>query len=369
MIYVDHNATTPMLPEVVRALDAAWQEGYAHPQSLHAAGRAARRRLDQAREHIAQALGAEPGHVVFLASGTQANQAAVLAATRREGARLVISPVEHPSVLDLAEDLVHAGVRVETVAVDQFGRVDLDHLETLLGERCDLVVIQGANHETGVCQDCEAIGRLCRFAGTPWLLDAVQLVGKDSFHFGKTGATMAVVSAHKFGGPRGIAALLLAPDTPPELAPPGFPDWETAGTQPVELAIGLETALGQLNPASRDRLRRLRDRLEQGLEDQFPGCVIHGRTVRRVAQTTSVAFPGMDRQVLLLALDQRGIACSAGSACRSGAAEPSPTLRAMGLPDRLVESTIRISLGHTTTDQDIDALLEALREVLPPQAI
>ena len=365
MIYFDHNATTPVEPEVAAAVDEAWHAGFAHPESLHAAGRLARRRLEEARQSLLKACSAEGAQVAFFASGTQANQAAVAAVAKRPTARIVASPVEHPSLLDILQRVAHQGHDVRWLRVDSCGRIQLDELAQCLDQPTDLVVIQGANHETGVVQPLEAIGSVCSGTGTPWLIDAVQLVGKAPFRFNGIGATLATLSAHKFGGPRGIAALLVAPRPDHRLEPADFPDWDATGTDPVELAIGLQAAVERLTTQRMARLRELRERLERRLLDDFTAAVIHGRAADRIAQTTFVAFPGVDRQALLMALDQHGIACSSGAACRSGAAEPSPTLVAMGVPAGHLESSIRISLGPTNTRSEIDHFMEILADLIP----
>ena len=368
MLYFDHNATTPVHPDVAQAVDEAWRCGFANPESLHEAGRVARRRLDAARRHLADAWSVQPAELVFLSSGTMANQAvlaAVASSGRSSPSRFIASPVEHPSLLDPLERLAESGHTVERLAVDRHGRIDPAELEQLLQQPADLVVIQAANHETGVLQPLDEIGAVCRRHGTPWHLDAVQWVGKASGTIGETGATFAAISAHKFGGPRGIAVLRVGSHESHLIEPPDFPDWESTGTEPLELAIGLEAAVDRLTSRQVDHLRTLRDRLEAGISASFPESVIHGKEVPRIAQTISVAFPGIDRQVLLLALDQRGVACSSGSACRSGAAEPSPTLRAMNLPGELVESTIRISLGWNNTLDQIDQFIDILKQTVP----
>lgn len=374
-IYLDHNATTPTRPEVIEAMVRCYREGYANPASQHRPGQRAHRRLDEARERIAQLLGAElagrrPDRVVFTSGGTEANNLAILGLTgvhrSSPPGRIVISAIEHPSVIEPAEYLLEQGWRLDTVAVDEEGRVRTDLVPPLLTCETRLVSVILGNHETGVLQPVSEIAALCGEAGVPIHTDAIQVVGKCPVAFRALGVSAMSVAAHKFQGPLGIGALVLRADTPiVPLLFGGTQQWGLRpGTEPVALAVGMATAL-ELWHAEHEahyrRLEALRNRFEQGLRAGFPALAVHGAGAARLPQTSSVAFPGHDAQVLLVAFDLAGVACSVGSACSSGSTELSPTLRAMGLPKEVLAGSLRFSLGATTTEAEID---EAVRRIL-----
>lgn len=376
-IYLDHNATTPTRPEVIEAMMAVWREGLANPASQHQPGQKARRLLEHAREEVGTLLGADlsgsqPDRVIFTSGGTEANNLALvgiaLARTGGRPGRIIVSSIEHASILEPAQHLLDLGWRVDTISVTTEGVVRLDHLAELLRAEAAVVSLMLGNHETGVLQPVAEAARLCRAAGVPLHTDAVQAVGKVPVHFRDLGVDAMTVAAHKFQGPLGIGALVLRQGTP--LQPLLFGGHQQQGfrpgTEPVALAVGMATALRlaqiELTEHSR-RLTALRQRFEQGLAEGYPELVIHGRNACRLPQTSSIAFAGLDGQVLLMALDMAGVACSVGSACSSGSTELSPTLLAMGLPKALVASTLRFSLGATTTPEEIEEAIARILEV------
>ncbi|MCR4411902.1 MAG: cysteine desulfurase [Thermoguttaceae bacterium] len=374
-IYLDHNATTPTRPEVIEAMAAVWGQGLANPASQHQPGQRARRLLEDAREEIAAILGAnltclQSDRLIFTSGGTEANNLAVLGIARaRSGGkpgRVVVSAIEHASVLEPAQHLLDDGWRVDTLPVTTQGVVRVDRLAEFLSPDTALVSVMLANHETGVLQPVAEVVRLCRGAGVPVHTDAVQAVGKIPVGFRDLGVDAMTVAAHKFQGPLGIGALVLRHDTP--IAPCLFGGHQQSGLRPgtesVALAMGMLTALRLWKEEREEHARRLtalRERFERGLSEGYPGLVINGQQAPRLPQTASVAFPGLDGQILLLALDMAGVACSVGSACSSGSTELSPTLLAMGLPKPVIASTLRFSLGSTTTAEEID---EAIRRIL-----
>jgi cysteine desulfurase len=373
-IYLDHNATTPTRPEVVEAVARCLREGYANPASQHRAGQQARKVLEDAREGIAAILGARLGgpqadRLVFTSGGTEANNLAVLGLARLgrgELGRVVISAVEHASVIEPAERLLDAGWRLDTLDVDADGVVRVDRLGPLLTETTRLVSVIFGNHETGVLQPIPPIAQLCNAAGVPLHTDAVQVAGKLPIHFRELNVAALSIAAHKFQGPLGIGALVLRHDAAPEPLLFGGHQQQgiRPGTESVALAVGMLTALELWQKESEAhalRLTALRERFESGLAAGFADLAINGRGAPRLPQTASLAFPGVDAQILLMALDMAGVACSVGSACASGSTELSPTLLAMGLPKPLVASTLRFSLGATTTEAEID---DAIRRIL-----
>jgi len=383
-IYLDHNATTPTRPEVIEAMAECYRQGHANPASQHQLGQKARRVLEEAREAVAELLGADlssspPDRLIFTASGTEANNLAVLgiakAASRQAAERsgptagenqIVISAIEHASVIEPAEHLMENGWRLDMVSAHSDGVIRLDRLEGLLGENTRLVSVMLGNHETGVLQPVDQVVALCQPRGIPVHTDAVQVVGKLPVNFRGLGVAAMSVAAHKFQGPLGIGALLLRPGVPVDPLLFGGHQQEglRPGTESVALAVGMKTALELWRKEHEEHARRLtelRNRFENGLKQHLPDVVINGQAGPRLPHTSSVAFPGLDGQMLLMAFDLAGVACSVGSACSSGSTELSPTLRAMQLPHQIVASSLRFSLGATTTEAEID---EAVRRIV-----
>jgi cysteine desulfurase len=378
-IYLDHNATTPMRPEVVEAMARCGGAGYANPASLHRPGQLARRVLDDAREKIAGTLGADLAatrrdRLIFTSGGTEANNLAILGIARAGGkppGRIVLSAGEHPSVLEPVEYLLEHGWQADTLGLTSDGVVRVDQLVPLLDRKqqsCDvrLVSVQLANHETGVLQPVEELAKICRVSGVPLHTDATQAVGKASVSFRALDVAAMSVAAHKFRGPPGIGALVLRDGVPIE--PLMFGGHQQAGLRPgtesVALAVGMATAL-ELFDKEREKISRrltaLRDRFEHGIRAGLHMAVVNGIGADRLPQTSNVTFPGLDGEVLRMALDLAGVACSVGSACSSGSTELSPTLRAMGLSGALAAASLRFSFGATTTKSEID---EAIRRIL-----
>jgi cysteine desulfurase len=376
-IYLDHNATTPTPPEVAEAVARCIAEGYANPASQHRPGQQARRLLEDAREAIAETLGVDlcpprRDRLVFTSGGTEANNLAVLGialADRAEPGRIVISAGEHQSVIGPAEHLLERGWRLDTLGLTPDGVVRVEQLSALLASPSDmrprLVSVILGNHETGVLQPVAELAAVCSEAGVPVHTDAVQVVGKLPVNFRALGVAAMSVAAHKFGGPVGIGALIVRDGVP--LEPLMFGGHQQSslrpGTESVALAVGMATALAlwckQQDEYAR-RLTALRDRFEQSLRAALPETIVHGRQAGRLPQTSNVAFPGLDGEVLRMALDLAGVACSVGAACSSGSTELSPTLRAMDLPRDVVASSLRFSFGASTSEAEID---EAVRRI------
>jgi cysteine desulfurase len=382
-IYLDHNATTPLDPRVLDAMNRVWRDHGANPASQHAAGRKTRRVLEEAREGLLELLGGkttgmQADRLIFTSGGTEANHLALhgLLRPERAGRGLMISALEHPSIQSTAEQLARRGLPVERWPVQASGTVDLQVLPSLLNrpttERPQLVSVMLASNETGVLQPVEEIGR--QLANTDVLLhsDAVQAVGKIPVHFRQLGLAAMTVAAHKLHGPVGIGALVLRDGV--KLEPQLFGGFQQAalrpGTENAALAVGFHTALqlcqGELT--ERDtRMKSLRDGLQQTLRRELPGAVVIGGETDRLPHTLCIAFPGLDRQALIMALDLAGVACSTGSACASGSSEPSPTLVAMGLAEDVVGSAIRLSLGAFSTavemDQAADRILKTVNQL------
>ena len=363
-IYLDHNATTPVDPEVAAQMQSAQLAGYANPASPHAAGRAARHTLEEAREGIACMLGVDQSgltgtRVIFTSGGTEANNLAILGLVGDRKGRVLISAIEHPSVVGAAEHLARRGYEVMRIPVSQDGVVLLSSVVELLTENTQLVSVMLGNNETGVLQPVGELARICAQAGVPLHTDAVQVVGKLPVHFSQLGVSALSATAHKFHGPRGIGVLIVKGDMPIQpLLHGGFQqEGIRPGTESVALVLGMHKALGIWQRESDRRsaqMSALRDRLESLIRSELPWVVIPGSGAPRLPHTSNLSFPGLDRQAMLMALDLAGVACSTGSACASGSTEPSPTLLAMGCEQRVVEGSLRVSLGATTTPQEVE---------------
>jgi cysteine desulfurase len=357
--YLDHNAITPMRPEAKAAVAAAL-DVFGNPSSVHAAGRAARDLLDGARERVARALGARPGEIVFTSGATESAALAirgVLGASPPGRDELVVTAVEHPCVLGLAQALAAGGRRVHVVPVDRRGLPDLDAARAAVGPRTALACAMVANNETGVVLPVRELAALARDAGAPFFTDAVQALGKLSVDVATLGADLLALTAQKFGGPRGAGALWVKPGLP--LAPLLGGSQERgrrAGTENLPgiagLGAAIEVAAARVAEEAR-RLTALRDRLEAGLLAAVPAARVNGAGARRLPNTLSVTLPGVDAEALLIALDLEGVCASAGSACHSGSSKPSPVLAAMGLSPAEARATLRLSLGWTSSDDDV----------------
>lgn len=382
MIYLDHNAITPMRPEAIAAVRAAL-DAFGNPSSVHAAGRAARDLLDGARATVAAALGAKPAEIVFTSGATESAALALrgaLAAAPAGRRRLVVTAVEHPCVLGLGRALESTGTPLTIVPVDRRGEVDPAAFRAALGPDVALACAMRANNETGVVLDVPALAAAARDAGAPFFCDAVQAAGKLPLDVRDLGADLVALTGQKFGGPRGAGVLWVAPGFP--LAPI-FGGEQERGRRPgtenlpgiAGLAAALEAAV-QTRPAEAPRLAALRDRLEAGLLATVPGARVNGAGAPRLPGTLSITFPGCDAEALLMALDLEGLCASAGSACHSGSTRPSGVLLALGLSTPDARGTLRLSLGWTSRADDVDAALRLLpplvarvrAEIPPPQA-
>jgi len=363
-VYLDHNATSPLRPEAREAVLEALACG-GNPSSVHADGRAARRRLEDARERIARRLGVAPARIVFTSGGTEADN---LALHQAEGPVLV-SAIEHPAVLEARPDALRIPVTPE-------GVVDLAALETLLQEhRPQLVAVMLANNETGAIQPVAEVARLVHARGALLFVDAVQAPGRIPFAPDALGADLLALSAHKIGGPAGIGALVVRDglELRPLLRGGGQERRRRSGTENLAGAMGMAAALDAVCDEEALRIRKLRDEMEEALEREVPEVRILGRSVPRLPNTSCIALPGVDATTQLVRLDLDGISVSAGSACSSGKIGRSHVLAAMGLPPGIARGAIRVSLGWSTTADDIVRFVRAFtamaRALLPRTAL
>jgi cysteine desulfurase len=368
-VYLDWNATAPLRPEAREAMAAAWSLS-GNPSSVHAEGRQARRLVEEARASISGAVGALPRNLTFVSGGTEANTLALTPGLRREQGfpvkRLLVSAIEHASVLAGGRFPVEA---IGTVGVTRSGLLDLDRLRTMLeGGPPALVSVMLANNETGAVQPAAAAAEIVHAAGGLLHVDAIQAFGKIPFDIKAIGADLITLSAHKIGGPKGIGAVVLAEGVlPPEplLRGGGQELGRRAGTENVAGIAGFGAAVRTAMPALEKeaiRLESLRNRLETGLR-QTPGIIVFSKEVARLPNTTLFTVPGIKAETAVIGFDLAGIAVSSGSACSSGKVQPSHVLQAMGFGPELAQGAVRLSLGWSTSETDVDRCLEAWRKL------
>ncbi|MEE4540771.1 cysteine desulfurase family protein [Streptomyces sp. V4-01] len=375
MAYFDHAATTPMLPEAVRAM-TAHLTSTGNASALHAAGRRARRTVEESREALAAALGARPSEIVFTGGGTESDNLAVkgLFWARRaqdpRRVRVLASPVEHHAVLDAVYWLAdHEGAVVEWLPVDEAGAVHPAALRAALARDPDdvaLITVMWANNEVGTILPVPELAEVAQEFGVPMHSDAVQAFGQSALDFGACGLDAMTVTAHKIGGPYGVGALLLRrEDTPVPLQHGGAQERSRSGTLDVP-AIAAFAAAATLAAERREEFARevgaLRDTLVRGVRAAVPDAVLNGAPAGegRLPANAHFTFPGCEGDALLLLLDAQGIACSTGSACTAGVAQPSHVLLAMGEPATHAKATLRFSLGHSTTPAEVAELTAAI---------
>jgi cysteine desulfurase len=371
-LYLDHNATSPLRNEAKDALLSALRTPAGNASSLHAEGRAARALLDAARGHVAALAGVPPRDVVFTSGGTEAIASAIRGVTDRATAkhrRIVVAALEHSAVLDAARALTARGFTVVEVPCDASGRIDAGAFAAKLDDQTALACLQAANNETGVLQPVAEVGAACRSTRVPFLVDAVQAAGKVPIERDRWSADLLAVSAHKLGGPQGAGALIVRPGLlmAPLLAGGAQESRRRGGTEGVAILSAFGAACAA---AGRDlheeppRLLALRQRLENAFRAMAPGVRIHGEHAPRLANTVNAAFPGVSGESLVIALDLAGFAVSTGSACASGAVSPSHVIRAMGFDEDEARGAVRVSLGWSTTQGDIEQLVAALPPLL-----
>lgn len=374
MIYLDHHATTPPSAAVIDAMAAVMAGSWANASSRHGPGQAASRVLAGARSLVAQALGCKPAEVVFTSGATEANHLAVrgLLAAAPEGRRRVLfSAVEHAGHLKLARDLADAGVPVDYLPVQPDGTLQLDAATRLIGADVAVVSLMAANNETGALMPVAEVAALTAATGARLHVDATQWIGKLPFAWAGWGADAVTFSAHKFNGPKGVGALLLRQGVAIRPPVPGSQErGRRGGTENLPAIVGLATALDALGDLAAEATRQatLRDRLEAALLAELPDVHIWSRNVPRLPGVSFLRVGGWEADVVLGRLERLGFAASSGAACSSSGNEPSHVLRAMGVPDDQAQGAIRLSLGRTSTDADVDALIAALptlRSLLP----
>jgi cysteine desulfurase len=374
-VYLDHAATTPVRSEVLEAMmPYLTDQTFGNPSSAHRFGRAARAGIEQARRQIAEALGAEPSQVIFTSGGTEADNlsivGAALAARDRGGSMCAaVSAIEHKAVLAAAHAVCHLGGREILISVNPQGVLELDALEEALAEKPAVVSVMWVNNEVGTVQPIEEIAGRCHDAGVVFHTDAVQAVGKVPVAVKELRCTLLTLSGHKIGAPKGIGALIVRDRKAIEaiIHGGGQQFGIRPGTENVAGAVALGRAV-QLavseQPTTAERLAKLRDHLARRLSAVVPDLVINAHGSPRGPHLLSVAIPGADSEALLMHFDLAGVAVSSGSACSTGAVEPSHVLVAMGVARELALGTIRFSLGRDTTEADIERAIEVVPGVV-----
>jgi cysteine desulfurase len=371
-VYLDYNATTPVAPEVLAAMLPYFSEEYGNASSIHTFGQRARGAVEEARESVAALLGARPAEIMFSSGGTESNNHAifgVVGGAEGRSKHVITSAVEHSAVLDPCKALEERGVAVTVLPVDRDGIVNPEDVRRAIRPETVLITIMLANNELGTIEPIEEIAKIASKNGVTLHTDAVQAAGKIPIEVAKLGVHLLSISAHKLYGPKGVGALYVRKGTRLEpLLYGGHSERDRRpGTEDVTSIAGLgkaaELAVARMKDEGR-RIAELRDRLENGLLERIPHASVNGSRAHRTPNTTNLTFPFIEGEAMVIALDLKGIACSTGAACSSGAVEPSHVLTAIGLAPEDARATLRLSLGHHTTDEEIDFALDTIPPVI-----
>jgi cysteine desulfurase len=367
-VYMDANATTPLLPEVMEAMRPYWMEAFGNASSIHTQGQQARKAVDHAREAIARLFNCGEAEVVFNSGGTEGDNTAVFGLLKA-GDHFITTSIEHSAVLRAAERVAERGVDVTFVGPRRDGLIDPAEIKRALWPNTRLISVMLANNETGVLQPVEEIAKIATEARAFFHIDAVQGAGKAAIDVRRIGCHLMSISAHKMHGPKGVGAMYVKRGTPidPLLVGGSHERKQRAGTENVPGIVGLgraaELAMESLEDGTIERLAELRDRLESGLLI-IEGTKLNGAGAPRTANTTNITFDQLEGEALVIALDLKGVAVSGGSACHSGATEPSHVLMAMGLDRHAALASLRLSLLKTATDADVDHVLKVVPEAV-----
>ncbi len=373
VIYLDNNATTKVAPEVVEAMLPYLSEYYGNPSSMHSFGGDVAAKIKQARENIANLIGAQsPDEIIFTSCGTESDGTAIRAAIESYPAKkhIITSRVEHPAIKNLYETLSKKGYRVTFVPVDNQGRLDLDYFYESLSDETAIVSLMWANNETGVIFPVEELSHEVKDRGIVFHTDAVQAAGKFPIDVKTTGVDMLSLSGHKFHAPKGIGVLYIRKGTKfsPYMIGGHQEHGRRGGTENVASIIALgkaaEMAIKHLDDNGYERVGRLRDKLETTLLAQIPQSMVNGDREHRLLNTTSIAFEYVEGEAILLMMNEHGICASSGSACTSGSLEPSHVLRAMGVPFTAAHGSIRFSLSRYTTEEEIEVVIEKMPPII-----
>ena len=388
-VYLDYNATTPVEPEVLDAMLPYLSGEFGNAASIHTPGQRARAAVETAREQVAALIGARAQEIVFTSGGTESDNHAIFGVVGQAFLpvppsnnpdtlpHIITTAIEHEAVLNACQALEKSGARITFLAPNPQGQIDLDELQQAVRPEAALITIMHANNELGTIQPLEEIGRIAKGRDIYFHTDAVQSAGKVPINVNNLGVDLLSLSAHKFYGPKGIGALYIRSGT--RLRQLLYGGHHQRGFRPGTENVAGIVGLGKAAEIAREslaadarRVSTLRDKLEQGLLARVPHARVNGGAASRTPNTTNLGFPGIEGEALLIALDLKGLACSTGAACSSGAVEPSHVLTAIGLPPEEARSSLRFSLGRLTTEQEIDFALQVvpaavgqLRELSP----
>ncbi len=371
-IYFDHNATTPIAPEVLAAMMPYLTEEYGNASSIHAFGQNAREAVEQARASVAALLNARTADIMFTSGGTESINHAILGAVAAQPGKskhVITSAIEHVAGLDPCKALAKSGVDLTILPVDREGLVSPADVLRALRPETLLISIMLANNETGTIEPIAEIGKVAAEKGITLHTDAVQAAGKIHVDVVNLGVDLLSISAHKFNGPKGIGALYIRKGT--QLSPLLYGGHSERDRRPGTEDVAAIAGMGEAAKLARmgitqesERVRGLRDRLEQGLLDRVPQSWVNGASAPRVPNTSNLTFPFIEGEAMVIALDLKGIACSTGAACSSGAVEPSHVLMALGLAPEDARATLRLSLGRKNTQEEVDHALEVIPAVI-----
>lgn len=368
MIYFDNNATTPVDPSVLEVMQPFLTTFYGNPSSLHRHGRAVKTAVDQARQHVANLVGVTASQVMFTSGGTEANNLALSAATKLSKKHILVGSTEHPSVLEPVRHFKNVGHECEELAVDSNGLISIESLKSAITNDTGLISVMHANNETGVIQNISALAEVAEDNGIVFHTDAIQSVGKMTVNFNQLNVSLMSLSAHKLYGPKGVGALIVdnKTDVTPLLLGGGQEFGFRPGTENVPGIIGFGRAaqLAQEQNSERvEHLLALRNRLEAGISS-INGLTVVAQGVERLPNTCQILMDNVDGEMLLMQLDQKGVAVSSGSACSSNSKKPSSVLKAMGYTDKLALSAIRVSLGQQNTLADTAEFISTLKAIV-----
>jgi len=373
-IYLDHNSTTPVLREVLDVMLPFYKDSFGNPSSIHSEGRAARVCLDEAREQVAELIGARSSEIVFTSGGSESNNFAILGvalALNSKKRHIVTCEVEHAAILNPLKQLEALGFHVDYLPVDNVGRVDPKKVKDALKDSTCLVTIQHANSEVGTLQNIKEIGSLIKNNDILFHTDAVQSVGKLAVNVNDISVDLLSMSSHKIYGPKGVGALFVKRGTPALFSPVcggGQEKKRRGGTENVPGIVGFgkacKIALDRINKGNLNQLKVMRDLLRNKIEGLIPNVEFYGCSKNGLPNTLSCGFDGADGETLLIALDMKGISVSTGSACSSGTGMPSKVLSALKLPLSKINSSIRFSLGWVNTSEDIDFAVQSLAKAV-----
>jgi len=369
-VYMDHNATTPVRPEVLEAMLPFFRDKFGNASSIHTFGQDARAAVEEARAKVAEALGADSSEIYFTSGGTESDNMAIKGiayASRKRGNHIITSRIEHHAVLHTCRQLEREGFEVTYVPVDRYGVVDPGDIGSSMREDTILITVMHANNETGTIQPIDEIAELAKERGVPFHTDAVQSFGKIPIDVGKLGVDLLSISGHKIYGPKGVGALYMRRGLKitPLIHGGHHERSRRAGTENVPGIVGLgvaaELAVREIEDEGR-KLTELREALEGGIRERIDRVSINGHPERRLPGTSNISFASVEGESIILSLDMKGVAVSSGSACTSDSLEPSHVLMAMGVPPELAQGSVRFSLGRDNTREDVNYVLE----VLPP---